>query len=127
MTCKICYEDLDDLIKYNTSKDELSTLYYCIDCLKYMLVNMGYDYIKKIKTADCEKSLKNLINEGIPVYFRDNQVNNNLEIKQFYYNDKIINGILNNYLSIDEIIILNNKLKNAMLNSDYLTLIENIL
>jgi len=120
MECKICYELIEDNITYNNA-----VLPYCIDCLNLLLNNTWYNYIKQIKTIDCEKSLKNLIHEGIPIYFRDTQVENNLVIKNFIYQQNVISGKLKASLSKDNIILLNSQLKLAINNADYLSSLYN--
>lgn len=123
MSCKICYENIDD-------SDHISydlVLEYCIDCYHYIIKNTFNDYIKKLKTMDCEKSLKNMIYSGIPIYFRDTQVNNNIEIQSFLYHHKELSGKLDCQLSIEQVNELNKKLKIAIQEVDYLSNIKFIL
>ncbi len=124
MSCRICYENIDDLdhISYN-----LIPLEYCIDCYYYIINNTFNEYVKKLKTIDCEKSLKNMISCGIPIYFRDTQINNNIEIQSFIYHDKGLSGKLNCPLSIEQVNELNKKLKIAIDDIDYLSNIKSIL
>lgn len=124
MECKICFEDVcvEDIITYNDD-----TIYYCIDCLHHILNHHWYDYIKKLKTMDCEKSLKNMIINKVPCYFRDTHVNDNIEIKEFIYHQHVISGKLSSPMSEEEIEILNQQLLACLNELDYLTAIKNIL
>lgn len=124
MECKICFEDIesDDIITYNNN-----TLCYCINCLHHVLNHHWYDYIKKLKTMDCEKSLKNMIYNKVPCYFRDTQVNDNVEIKEFIYHQHVIFGKLSSPMTEEEIDKLNVKLLDCLNELDYLTAIKNLL
>jgi hypothetical protein len=122
MICKLCFEDIVNIVQYDNKQFD-----YCIDCLNYLLKNQWYDYIHKIKTMDCEKSLKNLINGKIPTHFRDVMINDNQEIKEFIFHNEIISGKLNASLSINDIDILNDKLQLCLNEHDYITAIKNLI
>jgi len=128
MECKICFESIDnnDIITYNINNN-INQLDYCIDCLNLLLKNNWYDYIKKLKNMDCEKSLKNMIMSKIPIYFRDSQINNGEEIIEFIYHHQKISGQLESSKSIKDINVLNMQLLNAINQVDYITSISNLL
>jgi len=86
-----------------------------------------------LKKVDCEKSLLSLINAGTPINFRDNCIEDNREIYEFQYNDKVFSAKLKGTLNENERRNLHNKLTDIITNVkngsdfDYLGNIENLL
>ena len=92
ISCKVCFEDIDDnsIVKYRLSEiDDFKILVYCHECLQLLMDTQWNKYVANLKTVDCEKSLLSLINDGPPINFRDTFIENNKEIYDFYYNNKI--------------------------------------
>lgn len=85
--CKICFEDIipDCILMYQMEENgDLKNIGYCESCVIMLRDAMWKKYIQSLKTADCEKSLANLIIVGPPVNFRDNCIEANREIYKFF-------------------------------------------
>jgi len=132
--CKFCLENIDIIVKYKLSEtDDLKDFVYCFECLNTLQNNKWYNYITNLKNVDCEKSLLSLIKDGPPINFRDTYIEDNKEIYEFYYNEKIysakLNGSLNNYENKElhnKLINISKNLKNEI-NYDYLSDINKVL
>lgn len=44
---------------------------YCIECVRYLLSQRFYEYIKAIQESDCAKELNGLIMTGPPIWLTD--------------------------------------------------------
>lgn len=85
--CKVCFDDIipDCVLTYQMEENgDLKDFDYCESCMIMLRDTMWEKYIQSLKTADCEKSLANLIIVGPPVNFRDNSIEDNREIYKFY-------------------------------------------
>lgn len=85
--CKMCFDDIieDNIVMYKlTENDNLKKFDYCTTCLTMLINTIWMKYIESLKKSDCEKSLMNLIISGPPVNFRDNRIEENKEIYEFY-------------------------------------------
>lgn len=130
MYCKLCFDNLTNdnevLYRINT-KNNFIIFDYCYDCMIMLMSSMFTNYIKLLRTADCEASLIRLIKSGPPFYFKDHLIENNQDIIEFSYNDKIISGILPyslNKINYDNFII---KLNLIDFNLNYIDQLNNIL
>jgi hypothetical protein len=117
--CKMCFEDITELlnVKYKLSEiDEFKNFVYCSECLELLIDNQWEKYVTNLKKVDCEKSLLSLVNDGPPMNFRDTHIEDNKEIYEFYYNDKIYSAKLKGSLDENERKELHNKLINIVTN-----------
>jgi len=129
----MCFEYIIDEIKvkYRLSNiDNFKDFVYCVDCLSILMNSLWEIYINNLKKADCEKSLLSLINDGLPINFRDSYIENNKEIYEFYYNDQVHSAKLTGSLDFYQRNELYNKLndifsKNGDCTDDF-DYIENI-
>lgn len=118
-SCKMCFEDITEslMVKYRLSEiDEFKNFVYCSECLELLIDKQWEKYVTNLKKVDCEKSLLSLINDGVPINFRDTHIEDNKEIHEFYYNNKICSGKLKGSLLIDERKELQDKLINIISN-----------
>jgi hypothetical protein len=108
--CRICYNDLTETNKalYNTfDNSEWLPIDVCSDCILLLQKSGWSTYISKIKSADCNASLKRLLKNGPPtnILLRDliitnitNITNikeeNNTEVDNLYINGEIISAKL---------------------------------
>lgn len=125
-SCKMCFEDITELlaVKYRLSEaDEFKNFVYCSECLELLIDKQWEKYITNLKKVDCEKSLLSLINDGVPVNFKDTHIEDNKEIYEFLANNKIFSAKLKGSLNENERKNLHNKLVNIVTNllngSDY--------
>lgn len=119
ISCKICFEDISDesIVKYRLSEiDSFKIFDYCNQCLEDLINTQWEKYITNLKKVDCEKSLLSLIDAGTPINFRDNCIENNKEICEFQYNDKIFSAKLKGSLDEDKRKKLDDKLVNIIIN-----------
>ncbi len=121
MSCKFCFEDIieESKVQYRLSNvEDFKDFVYCLDCLN-LLINTQWDkYVSGLKKADCEKSLLALIACGPPINFRDTYIEENKEIYEFYYNNKIHSAKLKSSLSAEERYELHKKLSKIASNSN---------
>jgi hypothetical protein len=124
--CQFCCHDITDIVYYQTINNyELKPLCYCYDCIQFLLNNLFYKYIEQIKKASCVESLKRLIDEGPPIYFKDTCIENNVTIIQFKYLDQTWSGEIKTPLTKLQLKDLTHQLK--LLNLDDTTLLYNLL
>ena len=122
--CKICYENMTNMVYYQTEFDNYKPLGYCYDCLTFLLENQWNKYKKDLKTIDCEASLKRLIEEGPPLYFKDSYIENNNTIKRFKYLDYFISGQVKTSLSVIQMNQFQLALQSIDFNHDYLSALD---
>lgn len=118
-SCKLCFEDItdDSIVKYRMSEiDEFKKFVYCSECLELLIDGQWDKYVTNLKKVDCEKSLLSLVNDGPPINFRDTYIEDNKEIYEFYYNNKVSSAKLKGSLLINERKELHNKLINIISN-----------
>lgn len=134
-SCKMCFEDITKLleVKYRLSEiDEFKNFVYCSECLELLIDEQWEKYVTNLKKVDCEKSLLSLIKDGPPINFRDTHIEDNREIYEFYYNDKIQSAKLKGSLEENERKNLHDRLTNIISNVqngndyDYLTNINKL-
>ena len=112
--CLICCEDIEiergiDHHVYYFFNNQFKKLEYCYDCFQLLLKTIWPNYIKKLKTIDCDAGLKRLIDEGPPIYFKDTCIENNQNIKLFFYKNMIIPGKLDISLDIKQFFLILHK------------------
>lgn len=115
--CLLCYDDftIEVFVKYRqTDESEWKPFEYCNNCLISLLEMQWNSYIKGLRNADCEASLRQSIECGAPTNFRDSRINDGNEIYQFVCNNVIISGKLQNSLDSDKTKLLNSKLKGVL-------------
>jgi hypothetical protein len=115
--CKSCLEELtsDKKVFYRSCiSDKFIEFDYCIGCLNEMMCVQWDNYIDGLKTADCMRSLRILIEMGPPINFRDNMINDGKEIYEFYFDGKIQSARLKNNMDICSVDILRIKLLNIV-------------
>jgi len=101
--CKCCLDNECD-VEYRLKDSEFKTFHYCWECTKLQLRGNNDSWTKWLNLAreiDCLKGLRNLIDIGIPLYFRDAKVENNTEIYEFRHNGIVITAKLQG-VSFDE-------------------------
>jgi len=129
--CKLCFNKLtlDTFVMYRLNEnDDYKSLIYCIDCLNEIKETQWQHYINAIKTADCEKSLINLIKSKPPIHFRDTYIENNKEIYDFLYKGEPYSSRLKGALTNEKCEELHIQLLNAMTGHiDYINVIHKIL
>lgn len=73
--CTCCLEEItyENRCFYNTklAPNKWKESRYCIDCVRYLLSQRFYEYIKAIQESDCEKELNGLILKGPPIWLTD--------------------------------------------------------
>jgi hypothetical protein len=87
----MCFDEItpETGVKYKLNiMDNFKNFDYCISCLTLLMDTQWMKYIKDIKNADCEKSLVNLIKAKPPINFRDNRIEENKEIYEFFCDGK---------------------------------------
>lgn len=110
MDCKLCFDDLDDVqVRYKLD-DKWFDLPYCKECILELKANQWSEYVKALKTTDCKKTLKLLIEYGPPHNYRDLIVTENKEIDMLYYDDAEQSAKLDNSLDKDTIELLKKEL-----------------
>lgn len=115
--CTICFEDLtpDTFVTYRQSlNNEWLQFPYCKNCLGSLLDSQWGMYIRGLKNADCEASLRHLINIGPPINFRDPYIEEGREIFQFMCNSCMISSKLQDSLDEEKRNLLANKLKEVL-------------
>lgn len=123
--CKICYETMTSIVYYQTNLDDCyNPLGYCYDCLTYLMENQWNKYKNNLKNVDCEASLKRLIEEGPPLYFKDACIENNSDIRRFKYQDYIISGQIKTVLTDIQMTQFQLALQSIDFNHDYLTALD---
>ena len=136
ITCEVCFEDIaeDSIVKYRLSEtDDFKVFVYCSECLKIIINEQWDKYVTNLKKVDCEKSLLSLIQDGPPINFRDTCIEDNKEIYEFYYDNKIISAKLKGSLNENERTQLHYKLLNILTDLkhgtdyDYLTRINELI
>ena len=116
-TCAFCLEDLtlEIFVEYRIDVDsKWMPFEYCKDCLDRLMEMQWNIYIKGLKNADCEASLRNLINAGPPVNFRDSRIEEGKELHQFLCNSNISSAKLTDSFDPEKRDLLANKLKTIL-------------
>jgi len=132
-TCTICYEELNEnIIVYNWINNEKSKSNFCLECVTYMLNNNFDNYISEINKADCEKSLRSALSKPIPLNLTLDSLKNSKEIDFIEYSNEKNPAKLIKKISDDQLILLNEELKNIFLklndiNFDYISKIKEIM
>jgi len=91
MECVCCYEEIKKNQYLFTEKKEVYS--YCLDCFS-TLKKEKRNYVHKILAEDCLKSLKNMLNKGIPLLVIDNE-------NKIFHEDRDINSVYaDEYISI---------------------------
>lgn len=110
MDCKLCFDELDvGQVRYKMG-DEWFDMPYCKLCILELKANQWPEYVKALKTTDCKKTLKLLIEYGPPHNYRDLVVTENKEIDMLYYDDAEQSAKLDNSLDKDSIELLKKEL-----------------
>lgn len=67
-SCNICYDNIreEKKVSYSLQDGNWSLLECCKECFEEMLNTNWFTYVKQIKEANCEHSLKSCIKNGIP-------------------------------------------------------------
>jgi hypothetical protein len=116
--CGLCFEDLtpETHILFRMEQNApWQNLVYCKDCLHALMNDKWNRYFNVLKTEECRATLKTLIEIGPPTRFRDNGIEKNCEIYEFYYDDKIYPATLKIPLTLDQVKELSMSLINDIL------------
>ncbi|CDR96045.1 hypothetical protein, conserved [Babesia bigemina] len=73
-SCLICYEDLilSNAVAYKATEDaEWALSTFCIDCIKQLLATQYERYITSLRTTNCAKEQRALLERGPPVNISD--------------------------------------------------------
>lgn len=131
--CLFCMSELSDVVYYLIAEDKWQEHTSCFDCIQYIIQNNWKLYLKNIKNADCEKSLKEILNNGLINYLTLNGNIFGTIVKKIKYNDKIYETRLTNSLSDELLNEINLELKQILNNMeiiidyDYINQINNLL
>ena len=106
MECIICLSDYT-LIKYREKDGEWLESPYCETCINHFIETQWDNYVKTVKSETCKKSLKRMIDAGVPLYVKESvgmPVNNSEGIYEFMFGNKVISGKLKGVYEGDELI-----------------------
>jgi hypothetical protein len=99
--CCICY---NEIFESNLVFHKSEIINTCKDCIN-LFKNEKKNFINKFMIEDCLKSIKRMVNNGIPIYVLENY-------EELYDNDnREINNIYT-YIEKERIIECNKKIKN---------------
>ncbi len=115
--CAVCYDDivLETEVLYQLNiDDQWKPFQYCKECVLFLLNSQWDVYISGLRKADCEASLKKLIERGPPSRFRDARIEDGNELHQFKCNSDIISSALPNCMDDEKMVLLNTKLKELL-------------
>ena len=112
-----CDIEIDEVVFYTTDIDRNNWIKcpYCIDCITHLKNSLWDEYINGLRTADCMKTLKHLIEMGPPKYVKDTQIANNCDLIAFKVGDEIISSELIGVVSDDCLIELKEKLNEVFI------------
>ena len=124
--CSLCFDDIssETFVKYQQEQkqnQEWKPFAYCKECLGLLMESQWNTYIDGLRKADCEATLKKLIERGPPTHFRDPRIENGSYLVSFMCNSDIISGKLQGPLDEEKMNSFNDKLKEILplLNSDH--------
>lgn len=122
--CALCFDDItpETFVTYQQdTNQEWKPFAYCKECLLLLMESQWNTYIDGLKKADCEATLKKLIERGPPDHFRDPRIENGLSLSLFMCDSNIISGKLQKPLDEEKMNSFDDKLKEILplLNSDH--------
>jgi len=124
--CLICFNSVEstECVWYTIDKESWDKFPYCIECINYLKLSLWNEYVKGLKMADCEKTLRNLINIGPPRHVRDSLISSNREILEFKLNEQIISSELANAPTVEQLLLLKQRLNDVIIILDKYNEIE---
>jgi hypothetical protein len=114
--CMVCMSSIDDNDIVYYSLDNINWLEhtFCYNCVKQLILNSWNRYVNNIKKADCEKSLKTCLENGlINRITLDGTITSSVIIK-IKNNDNIYETKLTDSLSDEELDKINCELKDCL-------------
>ena len=116
-SCSVCFEDMtpEIFVVYKvTQNNDWVPFTYCNECLTYIMESQWETYVSGLRKADCEATLRKLIEVGPPSHFRDPRIENGAELFQFMCNSNVISGKLRNSLDGEVLSQFDAKLKDIL-------------
>jgi hypothetical protein len=104
MECTICCEEINDINKVITDKNNIYE--YCFTCVQYFKNIKINKFIEDFKKEDCLASIKRMIRKGIPFMVDDSKL-------FLFYQGKNI-SFLSSTENIKKILDINEKLKDIL-------------
>eukprot|EP01054_Gregarina_sp_Poly1_P010681 Gregarina_sp_Poly_1__10680@NODE_807_length_6221_cov_56_782580_g588_i0_p4_GENE_NODE_807_length_6221_cov_56_782580_g588_i0NODE_807_length_6221_cov_56_782580_g588_i0_p4_ORF_typecomplete_len130_score22_50Destabilase/PF05497_12/0_032zfRING_2/PF13639_6/0_35_NODE_807_length_6221_cov_56_782580_g588_i057966185 len=90
MSCKICWEDLDDDLKVQfttdlevTANTNWKDCLFCHDCVQLLIQTQFDKFMHDAVNVDCERTMRRLMERGPPIWVHDDNGfpdTNNMEV-----------------------------------------------
>ena len=114
MTCKICYDDIENDLLMVTECNQKIKSNLCLNCIDLLIHNKIDTYIDAINNETCPKASLNMYKNGLPTHLTIDGSTFGTKVLYYVFNDIEHSGELLSKKSIDELSSIKQELANVV-------------